>query len=400
MRLGERIYRPFKGYEFLPIYYRKELDLFMQKQPDLPHRSEKSNGRADSRSAAQNSESEHYADWQNLTSTDQNEKLKQFFERWEVPAPDLSKCPPEAELVKPAEKWDSETSSHISTCKSCLSLVKLISDPNRVRIPVSRILADASQRAWNIEHSERRPSFTARHVESVYHSIPSPLRRVAFSMAAAVVIMILSFIAYQYNKSKTPSQVVTFDQQSNSNQVEKYAWFDKTDKILATPDLDTESKIKTLEHLQSAKPTISETNLDSAERAKSGTAVAKYNNQVNALKDSPNAKNVDTKSLSITPTENSEIVTIVWFAFGSADAPTAFNREDPKNAKTILKAAEFTEVTAIEPKADQKTIVEIKVPQNYFEPNDLKSRLESLKTQGLDVRVVAYNAPLSPRAKL
>ncbi len=97
---------------------------------------------------------------------------------------------------------------------------------------------------------------------------------------------------------------------------------------------------------------------------------------------------------------DSEIVSKVLFAFGSTDAPTVFNAESSEAAKTILEGAKFTEVEAIEPKSDQKTIVKIKIPQDFFERRDLERRLEALKTQGLEVVVAAYTPPRGAKSKL
>lgn len=379
----------------------------MRKEPDHPPRSD---NHPPHPSDNQGPENVHYEPWSKLSSTEQDWELDKFFNKWELPAPDFADCPPQAELRKSVVGKDrSKWPEHITKCANCRSFADLLSDPNRVRIPVSRILAEASRRAWEIEHSGRRRSFTVEYVASLFKSIPQPRRNRIFATAAAVFVLTLGWVGYQYYQSKTPNPTVAFDNRPTQAPVETYAnatgWFDKANEILGARNYSVEAKVLSLEPLQSTKPkveaTFNQANLDSSQRAQAGTLVAKYNSQVKVLKESANAQNLDTKDLPVQPTVDSEIVSKVWLAFGSSTGPIVFNREDPEAAKTILEAAKFTEVTNIEPKRDQqKTTVLITLPQDEFGEKDLNNRLESLKTQGLEVIVARYTPPRPPKSKL
>lgn len=378
----------------------------MRKKPDHPPRSEKNPPHS---SAAQGAETDHYEPWSKLSSTDQDEKLTEFFKTWELPASDFADCPPEAELRKAVVgREKAEWPKHVQKCENCRSLAELFADPDRLRIPVNRILAEASRRAWEIEHSGRRRSFTVEHVTSLFNSIPQPRRNLIFAGAAAVFVLTLAWVGYQYYASKTPQSVVAFDNRPTATRGETYAdatnWFDKANEILGAPNYSVEAKVLSLEPLQPSKPkvevTFNQANLDGSQRAEAGTLVTKYNSQLTVLKDSPNAQSLDTKNLPVPPTADSEIVSKVFFAFGSTDAPSVFNGATPEAAKTILEGAKCTEVEAIEPKSDQKTIVKIKIPQDFFEPRDLERRIESLKTQKIEVVVASYSPPRGAKSKL
>ena len=380
----------------------------MSKQGDISPQPDPTNGLG-ATSGAEDSENAHYDDWLKLSSSEQSKTLEEFFKRWEAPAPDLSKCPPEAELLKAAKNKNAAEWSHINGCESCKSLVDLVSDPNRVRIPVSRILAEASRKAWEIEHSEREQSFIPRHVQAVYKSMQPVYRQLAVGASVAVLV-IVAWIGIQSYRPTPPSQLVAFDNrpvpiQGDTEQFAKL-WFDRTKDILEAPNLNPTEKAEHLQPLQSEKPkvatAIAQADPDSTKRAETAVRIAKYNNQVTALKDSPNAQNVDTKDLSFPKTEDSKAVNAIWLAFGST-GPIVFNREDPETAKNILKAAEFTKIATIEPKPDNQTIVTIEVPDSYRQSRelarDLDFRLQLLKSQGLDVRVAAYTPPPNPKLK-
>jgi hypothetical protein len=377
----------------------------MRKKTDHSPGSEKDPAHA---SDADRTETDHYEPWSKLSEDDQDLKLGQFFKRWESPASDFEDCLPEAELRKAvAGRKEAEWPKHIQNCENCRSVAELLSDPNRVRIPVNRILAEASRRAWDVEHTGRRRSFTVEHVTSLFNSIPQPRRNRIFAGAAAVFVLTVVWVGVQYYQSKTPNPTVAFDNRPTPVKRETYAtatdWFDKANEILGARNYTVEAKVLSLEPLQSSKPkvetTFNQANLDGSQRAQAGTLVAKYNSQVTVLKDSPNAQNLNTKDLPVQPTVDSEIVSKVWLAFGSSTGPIVFNREDSEAAKIILEAAKFTEVTNIEPK-NQKTTVLITLPQDEFGEKDLNNRLESLKTQGIEVIVARYTAPRGPKSKL
>ncbi len=159
----------------------------MRKKTDHPPRSEKDPAHS---ADAEHPETDHYEPWSKLSEEDQRLKLTEFFKRWESPAPDFADCPPEAELRKAVVDQDrSKWPEHIRNCANCRSLAELLSDPERLRIPVSRILAGASKRAWEIEHSGRRRSFTVRHVTSLFNSIPQHQRTPNFRYSGRCVCL-------------------------------------------------------------------------------------------------------------------------------------------------------------------------------------------------------------------
>jgi hypothetical protein len=379
----------------------------MRKKTDHPPRSEKDPAHS---SGAEGPETDHYEPWSKLSSTDQDLKLSEFFKAWELPASDFADCPPEAELRKKVENRNrAEWPEHVQNCANCSSLAELFSHPDRLRIPVSKILAEASRRAWEIEHSGRRRSFTVEHVTSLFNSIPQPRRNRIFAAAAAVFVLMLAWVGYQYLFSKTPNPTVAFNNRPTPTRVETYAdatdWYGKAIDALASPNYTTEAKLLYLEPLESTKPktetTFDQANLNSSQRAQAGTLVTKYKSLYTVvLSDSTSEQKVKARDLDVPPTPDSEIVSKVFLAFGShTGSPIVFNREDPEAAKIILEAAKFTEVTNIEPKAEKTTVL-ITLPKDEFGEKELNTRLASLKDQGIEVIVARYTPPRGPKSKL
>jgi hypothetical protein len=377
----------------------------MRHQTDHPPRSAKDPAHS---SGAQGPETDKSGS--ERLSPEQELKLEQFFERWELPATDFADCLPEAELRKAVVNRDrSQWPSHVMKCENCRSIAELLEHPERIRIPVNKILAEASRRAWEIEHSTPRRSFTRRHVASLYNSIPEHQRRPIFAAAAAVLVLILAVIGYQYLSSKTPNPTVAFNNRPTPTPVETYAdatdWYGKAIDALASPNYNTEAKLLYLEPLESTKPktetTFDQANLNSSQRAQAGTLVTKYKSLYTVvLSDSTSEQKVKAKDLDVPPTPDSEIVSKVFLAFGShTGSPIVFNREDPEAAKIILEAAKFTEVTNIEPKAEKTTVL-ITLPKGEFGEKELNTRLASLKDQGIEVIVARYTPPRGPKSKL
>ena len=327
-----------------------------------------------------------------ITSSEQEARVKEFFKYWRIPSEDLTRCPPEADLLDAAKKSSpTEWPEHIQNCSACRSLVQLIAEPRTERIPVQQILAEAGRLAWMAEHRTPRRRFTPRKYLQTFYN---PLGRAQQTAVAAVLITTLglaAWLTYTRLQSPAPQHVVKLNEDKYWKAVE---WFDRTNIILADDRLNPNQKVAQLQALKSQKAEIESItkslHLDDKQRAELATRKATYNNQTTILTAALQMSNPKPEDLPFEQTADSKIVAQVWAAFGSLDGKAiTLGRQDPETAKALLEASEYTDITKITQGGDSKPTVTVSFPDTSVENKpEVQQSISLLENNGVHVNVV------------
>ena len=348
--------------------------------------------------------------WSKLSSAEQESRLTQFFESWTAPpSEDLTNCPPDGYLLDLAKNSDpTGWPKHVQDCSRCKSLIRLVGDPEKVRVPASVIMARASQLAWDIEHRERKPWFTPSKFANAFYTL-GRAQAVALGAVLLAVVAFAGWISFSGVQTPPPGQVIAFEEDPYWKATE---WLRAANTILEDPDLKSSEKVSQLQPLKPKKDEIDKTisslqkTLDDERKLELGTLLATYNNQTRILTASlnpNNAKSEDLPSAPINPTPESTIVTQVWAAFGAMNkTDVALDQQNPKAVKALLEAAEYTEVTKITQSQSGTDVVVSFVDDRKQSRPEVQQGINLLEAKGMRVFIVPHgekSLPLKARKK-
>lgn len=333
-----------------------------------------------------------------LTSTEQAARVKQFFQLWTEPSEDLTRCPPEKDLLDAARNpIPTDWPEHIQHCEACKSLVQLIANPGTERIAARQILAEADRLAWLTEQRTRRRRFTPRKYFEVFFNPPVRAKRMAVATLVIVALGVVGWLAWL--QLPPPAHIV---ERNRDNYFKTIEWFDRTNIILADEGLKPLQKAAELQALKSQKAEIeaitNSLQLDDSQRAELAKRKATYNNQTMILTAELHLTSPRPEDLPFKPTPESAIVTQVWAAFGSLNGePIPLDRQDTDTAKALLEASEYTDITKIT-QDQSKTTVTVSFLDTSIDKNkpEVKHSISLLENSGVSVNVVPFDESTRP----
>jgi len=375
----------------------------------LRHRSSAQAGEGHTLSTSESEETtvgaigSNEAKWGQLSKSDRQKALEDFFQRWDEPANDRSGCLSEADVLRAINEPDpAKQSPHLAECNRCYELVDM-GNPQRVRIPINEILAESSRKAAEAERGSAGRSFTPwAYVTTFYKSYSLGQR--AFVAAVLLFFLVVAVVPYVKRLSR-PSNSFQVVELSEDKLWTAEEWLGKVTTIAGNSTVSPQERIRRLQPFKKDESQINKTiaalnkSVNETQRAELGTLVARCQDQLRILSQlngSPNNVNAQHEDLQfVATTTPSRIVTQVWAVF-SETSPNA-DPQDVSTAMARIDAAKNVGVTSIS-ETGQVVVYDRVSNRSDAKKKELDARLNELLNGRVQVNRAPQEISSSPHA--